>query len=141
MKRIASAVWQGDLKQGKGTVSTQSGVLKDTQYSFTTRFENGVGTNPEELIAAAHAGCYSMALSAFLGEAGFTPKKISTQASLTFDQVQGNWTITTIHLDTTASVPGIDKAKFDAVAEDAKAKCPVSRVLKANITLSVELEG
>jgi len=141
MKRIASAVWQGDLKQGKGTVSTQSGVLKDTQYSFTTRFENGVGTNPEELIAAAHAGCYSMALSAFLGEAGFTPKKISTQASLTFDQVQGNWTITTIHLDTTASVPGIDKAKFDAVAEDAKAKCPVSRVLKANITLSVKLEG
>jgi len=141
MKRIASAVWQGDLKQGKGTVSTQSGVLKDTQYSFTTRFENGVGTNPEELIAAAHAGCYSMALSAFLGEAGFTPKKISTQASLTFDQVQGNWTITTIHLDTTASVPGIDKAKFDAVAEDAKAKCPVSRVLKANITLSAKLEG
>jgi len=141
MKRTASAVWQGDLKQGKGTVSTQSGVLKDTQYSFTTRFENGVGTNPEELIAAAHAGCYSMALSAFLGEAGFTPKKISTQASLTFDQVQGNWTITTIHLDTTASVPGIDKAKFDAVAEDAKAKCPVSRVLKANITLSVKLEG
>jgi len=141
MKRIASAVWQGDLKQGKGTVSTQSGVLKDTQYSFTTRFENGVGTNPEELIAAAHAGCYSMALSAFLGEAGFTPKKISTQASLTFDPVQGNWTITTIHLDTTASVPGIDKAKFDAVAEDAKAKCPVSRVLKANITLSAKLEG
>jgi len=141
MKRTASAVWQGDLKQGKGTVSTQSGVLKDTQYSFTTRFENGVGTNPEELIAAAHAGCYSMALSAFLGEAGFTPKKISTQASLTFDQVQGNWTITTIHLDTTASVPGIDKAKFDAVAEDAKAKCPVSRVLKANITLSAKLEG
>jgi len=141
MKRTASAVWQGDLKQGKGTVSTQSGVLKDTQYSFTTRFENGVGTNPEELIAAAHAGCYSMALSAFLGEAGFTPKKISTQASLTFDQVQGNWTITTIHLDTTASVPGIDKAKFDAVAEDDKAKCPVSRVLKANITLSVKLEG
>ena len=141
MKRTASAVWQGDLKQGKGTVSTQSGALKDTQYSFTTRFENGVGTNPEELIAAAHAGCYSMALSAFLGQAGFTPKKISTDASLTFDQVQGNWTITTIHLDVRASVPGIDKAKFDAVAADAKAKCPVSRVLTASITLAANLEA
>src|SRR5438132_12355215 len=93
MKRTASAVWNGDLKQGKGTVSTQSGVLKDTQYSFSTRFESGTGTNPEELIAAAHAGCYSMALSAFLGQAGFTPKNISTQATLTFDQVEGNWTI------------------------------------------------
>src|SRR5690348_7604054 len=141
MKRTASAIWQGDLKQGKGTVSTQSGVLKDTQYSFTTRFENGVGTNPEELIAAAHAGCYSMALSAFLGQAGFTPKKISTQANLTFDQVQGNWTITTIDLEVRASVPGIDKAKFDAVAADAKAKCPVSRVLNANITLAATLEA
>jgi osmotically inducible protein OsmC len=141
MKRTASAVWQGDLKGGKGTVSTQSGVLKDTQYSFTTRFENGAGTNPEELIAAAHAGCYSMALSAFLGQAGFTPRNISTQASLTFDQVQGNWTITAIHLDTKASVPGIDKAKFDAVAADAKAKCPVSRVLNANITLTATLES
>jgi len=140
MKRTASAVWQGDLKQGKGTVSTQSGVLKDTQYSFTTRFENGTGTNPEELIAAAHAGCYSMALSAFLGQGGFTPKTISTQASLTFDQVQGNWTITAIHLEVRASVPGIDKAKFDAIAADAKAKCPVSRVLKAEITLSATLE-
>jgi osmotically inducible protein OsmC len=140
MKRTASAAWQGDLKQGKGTVSTQSGVLKDTQYSFTTRFENGTGTNPEELIAAAHAGCYSMALSAFLGEGGFTPKTISTQASLTFDQVQGNWTITAIHLDVRASVPGIDKAKFDAVAAEAKAKCPVSRVLNANITLAASLE-
>ena len=140
MKRTASAVWQGDLKQGKGTVSTQSGVLKDTQYSFTTRFESGAGTNPEELIAAAHAGCYSMALSAFLGQAGFTPKKISTQASLTFEQVEGNWTITAIHLEVRASVPGIDKAKFDAIAADAKAKCPVSRVLKAEITLSATLE-
>jgi lipoyl-dependent peroxiredoxin len=140
MKRTASAVWQGDLKQGKGTVSTQSGVLKDTQYSFTTRFENGAGTNPEELIAAAHAGCYSMALSAFLGQGGFTPKTISTQASLTFDQVQGNWTITAIHLDVRASVPGIDKTKFDAVAADAKEKCPVSRALKAEITLSATLE-
>jgi len=140
MKRTASAVWQGDLKQGKGTVSTQSGVLKDTQYSFTTRFESGAGTNPEELIAAAHAGCYSMALSAFLGQAGLTPKKISTQASLTFDQVEGNWTITAIHLEVRASVPGIDKAKFDAIAADAKAKCPVSRVLKAEITLSATLE-
>src|SRR5437879_2601992 len=94
MKRTASAAWSGDLKQGKGTVSTQSGVLKDTAYSFSTRFESGTGTNPEELIAAAHAGCYSMALSAFLGQAGFTPKNISPQATLTFDQVAGNWTVT-----------------------------------------------
>lgn len=122
-------------------MSTQSGVLRNTQYSFSTRFEGGTGTNPEELIAAAHAGCFSMALSAFLGQAGFTPKQISTEAALTFDQVQGNWTITTIHLEVKASVPGIDRAKFDAVAADAKAKCPVSRVLNANITMTATLES
>src|SRR3954470_5518001 len=103
MKRKASAVWKGGLKDGRGMISSDSGVLKDTQYSFTTRFENGTGTNPEELIAAAHAGCYSMALSAFLGQAGVTPNKISTHASLTFDQVEGNWTITAIHLEVRAS--------------------------------------
>src|SRR5580704_7885783 len=116
MKRTASAIWNGDLKQGKGTISTQSGVLKDTAYSFTTRFESGVGTNPEELIAAAHAGCFTMALSAFLGRAGFTPEKLSTQATLSLEQVQGNWTITGVHLDTTARVPGIGPEKFAEIA-------------------------
>lgn len=140
MKRTASAVWQGDLKQGKGTISTASGVLKDTQYSFTTRFENGPGTNPEELIAAAHAGCFSMALSAFLGKAGHKPERVATQASLTLDQVQGNWAITTIELSTTAKVPGIDRKEFDTIANDAKANCPVSRVLNAKITLTTKLE-
>src|SRR5436190_21677960 len=107
MKRTASAVWNGDLKQGKGALTTTSGVLKDSPYSFTTRFENGTGTNPEELIAAAHAGCFTMATSAFLGRAGFTPQKLSTQASLSLDQVEGNWTITAIHLDMKGTVPGI----------------------------------
>ncbi|MBV9674202.1 MAG: OsmC family protein [Verrucomicrobia bacterium] len=139
MKRTASAVWHGDLKQGKGTLSAQSGVLNKTQYSFTTRFENGIGTNPEELIAAAHAGCFTMALSAFLGRAGFTPDELSTQATLTFDQVDGDWTITTIHLDVSARVPGIDEAKFEEIADQAKAGCPVSRVLKADITLGKKL--
>jgi len=136
MVRTASARWAGGLKDGKGTVSTASGVLKDTQYSFSTRFENGVGTNPEELIAAAHAGCFTMALSAFLGAEGFKADELSTQATLTLEQVDGNWTITTIHLDLTGKVPGIDAAKFEEIADKAKAGCPVSRVLKADITLS-----
>ena len=105
MKRTASAAWSGDLKQGKGSVSTQSGVLKDTQYSFATRFENGIGTNPEELIAAAHAGCFTMATAAALGRAGFTPDKLATTASLTLEQVSGNWTITTVDLQMTARCP------------------------------------
>ena len=129
------------MKQGNGTISAASGVLKDPPYSFTTRFENGTGTNPEELIAAAHAGCFSMALSAFLGKEGFKPERVATNAALTLEQVQGNWTITAIHLDTKAKVPGIDKTKFEAVANDAKANCPVSRVLKANITLAANLES
>jgi lipoyl-dependent peroxiredoxin len=139
MKRTASAVWHGDLKQGKGTVSTQSGVLNKTQYSFSTRFENGVGTNPEELIAAAHAGCFAMALSHALGGEGFTPDELSVEATLALEQVSGNWTITTIHLDLTGKVPGISKEKFGEIADKAKAGCPVSRVLNANITLSKEL--
>jgi lipoyl-dependent peroxiredoxin len=139
MKRTASAVWYGDLKQGKGTVSTQSGVLKQTQYSFSTRFENGVGTNPEELIAAAHAGCFAMALSAFLGAEGFKPEELSAQATLTLEQVDGNWTITKSDLDLTAKVPGIDAAKFDEIADKAKAGCPVSRLLKAEISLTKKL--
>ena len=141
MKRTASAAWSGDLKQGKGTISTQSGVLKDTQYSFSTRFENGVGTNPEELIAAAHAGCFTMALAAALGRAGFTPQKLATNATVTLEQVSGNWTITTVDLQTSARVPGIDAKKFDEIAADAKANCPVSRVLNAKISLDAKLEG
>ena len=141
MKRTASAVWTGDLKQGKGSVSTQSGVLKDTQYSFATRFENGIGTNPEELIAAAHAGCFAMATSAALGKAGFTADKLATTAALTLEQVSGNWTITTVDLAMTAKVPGIDAKKFDEIANDAKANCPVSRVLNAKISLDAKLES
>lgn len=141
MKRTASAVWNGDLKQGKGTLSTQSGVLKTTPYSFSARFENGAATNPEELIAAAHAGCFTMQLSALLGKAGFTPEELSTEAALTLEQVAGTWTITTIHLELTARIPGIDAAKFREISKDAKANCPVSRVLNAGITLGAKLEG
>ena len=141
MKRTASAVWNGTLKEGKGTISSQSGVLKDTPYSFASRFGDAVATNPEELIAAAHAGCFTMALSNFLGTAGFPADRLSTNAAVTFEQVDGNWTITTIHLDLTAKVPKIDKAKFQELADTAKAKCPISRVLNAKITLAAKLEG
>ncbi|HZV32975.1 MAG TPA: OsmC family protein [Verrucomicrobiae bacterium] len=141
MKRTASATWNGDLKQGKGTLSAPGGVLNKTPYSFTSRFENGPGTNPEELIAAAHAGCFTMALSAFLGRAGFTPTELSTQATLSLEQVNGNWTITGIHLDLTGKVPGIDAPKFEEIAKDAKANCPVSRLLKADISLSAKLNA
>jgi len=140
MKRTGSAVWQGDLKNGKGALSTNSGVLKDTQYSFSTRFESGAGTNPEELIAAAHAGCFAMAFSAMLGKAGFTPDKVAAKADVSLEQVQGNWTITTINLQLDAKVPGIDRAKFEEVANDAKKNCPVSRALNANITLQATLQ-
>jgi osmotically inducible protein OsmC len=140
MKRTASATWVGDLKKGKGTVSTASNVLKDTPYSFSTRFENGTGTNPEELIAAAHAGCFTMALSAFLGVAGFTPDKLTTQATLSMEQEGQAWSITTIHLEVTAKIPGIEQAVFEEIAGNAKANCPVSKVLKANISMSAKLE-
>jgi osmotically inducible protein OsmC len=140
MQRTASAHWSGGLKDGKGTVSTASGVLKQTQYSFATRFENGVGTNPEELIAAAHAGCFSMALSAELGKAGFTPSSIDTNATLTMDKTDAGFTITAIHLDVHASIPNIDAAKFDEIANGAKKGCPVSRVLNANITMTANLK-
>ena len=139
MQRTASAHWAGGLKDGKGTVSTASGVLKQTQYSFSTRFENGAGTNPEELIAAAHAGCFSMALSAELGKAGFTPTAIDTNATLTMDKTDAGFTITAIHLDVKASIPNIDKAKFEEIANGAKKGCPVSRVLNANITMTATL--
>lgn len=141
MKRTASAVWSGDLKQGKGSLSTPSGVLKDSAYSFHTRFEQGAGTNPEELIAAAHAGCFTMATSAFLGKAGFTPEKLTTEASLTLEQVDGNWTITAIHLALNAKVPKIDEKKFQEIAAEAKANCPVSRLLNAKITLDAKLQS
>jgi osmotically inducible protein OsmC len=139
MQRTASAHWSGGLKDGKGTISTQSGVLSQTQYSFSTRFENGVGTNPEELIAAAHAGCFSMALSAQLGNAGMTPESIDTKATLTLDKTDAGFTITAVHLDVKVKIPGADKAKFDDAAQSAEKGCPVSRVLKADITMNAEL--
>lgn len=139
MKRTGSAVWTGNLKEGKGSVSTAGGALRETPYGFSSRFENGAGTNPEELIAAAHAGCFTMATSAALGRAGFTPDRLATEATVTLEQVQGNWTITTIHLKMDARVPGISKEKFAEIAGDAKANCPVSRVLKADITLEANL--
>ena len=140
MKRKASAVWQGGLKDGKGSISTESGVLKETQYSFSTRFENGIGTNPEELIAAAHAGCFSMAFSAELGKAGITPQSIHTTATITLDKTDAGFTVTESHLAMTAKIPGIDPAKFMAIANGAKAGCPISRLLKANITMDAKLE-
>jgi osmotically inducible protein OsmC len=140
MQRKASAVWRGDLKTGKGTISTESGTLKDTQYSFCTRFENGVGTNPEELIGAAHAGCFSMAFSAELGKAGLTPDSIQTTCTITFDKTDAGFTVTESHLDVTAKIPGADKAKALEIANAAKAGCPISRVLKANITMDAKIE-
>lgn len=139
MQRKASAHWSGGLKDGKGTVSTQSGVLNQTQYSFSTRFENGAGTNPEELIAAAHAGCFSMALSGQLGEAGMTAESIDTTATLTLEKTDAGFTITAIHLDLKARIPGADQAKFETAAKNAEKGCPVSRVLKANITMDAQL--
>jgi osmotically inducible protein OsmC len=141
MKRSASAMWTGSLKEGKGNFSGPSGVLKDTPYTFKSRFESDPQTNPEELIAAAHAGCFSMALSNFLGEAGFTPERIATTADLTLDTIDGKPTITTIHLKLSAKVPGIDQAAFEKSANDAKAGCPVSRVLNAKITMDAKLEN
>jgi osmotically inducible protein OsmC len=141
MVRKASAVWNGSLKEGKGTVSTESGVLSNAQYSFSTRFENGRGTNPEELIAAAHAGCFSMALSAQLGSAGITPESIETTATLTMEKLEAGFTITKIHLDVAARIPGNNKAAFDKAAAEAKAGCPISRLLKAEITMSSRLLG
>lgn len=139
MNRKASAVWNGGLKDGKGTISTESGALKQTQYSFGTRFENGVGTNPEELLAAAHAGCFSMALSGQLAGAGLTAEKIETTATVWFEKLADGWTISKIHLDVVARIPGAEKSKFDAAAAAAKAGCPISRVLKAEITMDARL--
>jgi osmotically inducible protein OsmC len=141
MKRTASAMWQGNLKEGKGNLTTPSGVLSQTAYSFHTRFEDGTGTNPEELIAAAHAGCFTMALSGILGGDGYTAKQLNTTANLTMENKEGGWTITAIHLDLRGQVPGIDQAKFEELAAKAKAGCPVSRVLNATITMTARLES
>lgn len=141
MKRIGSAIWQGDLKTGKGTVSTDSGVLSKTQYSFSTRFESGQGTNPEELIAAAHAGCFTMALSAQLGNAGLTPEKLETTATVTFDKQEAGWAVTGIHLAVTGKVPKADQAAWEKAAQGAKVGCPISRLLNTTITMEAKLEG
>jgi osmotically inducible protein OsmC len=140
MKRSGSAIWQGDLKSGKGTVSTESGVLSQTQYSFSTRFENGKGTNPEELVAAAHAGCFSMALSAQLGEAGLAPEKLETTATVTFDKTEAGWTVTNVHLNVKGKVPKADEAAWNKAAQGAKTGCPISRLFNATITMDAKLE-
>ena len=141
MVRKASAVWNGSLKEGKGTISTESGVLSNTRYSFSTRFENERGTNPEELIAAAHAGCFTMALSVQLGNAGMTAESLETTASVTLEKLEAGFTVTKIHLDVTARIPGADQAAFDKAAANAKAGCPISRLLKAEITMTATLAG
>jgi osmotically inducible protein OsmC len=135
-------VWNGSLKEGKGTISTESRVLSNAQYSFSTRFENGIGTNPEELVAASHAGCFSMALSAQLGNAGITPESIETTAAVTLEKTEAGFTVTKIHLDVTAKIPGVDAAAFQKAAQDAKTGCPISRLLKAaEITMTAKLAG
>jgi osmotically inducible protein OsmC len=141
MKRSASAEWQGDLKTGAGTVSTDSTVLSKTQYSFSTRFENGKGTNPEELIAAAHAGCFTMALSGQLGNAGLTPQELRTTATVTFEKVDAGWAVTQIHLDVKGKVPKADQAAWQKATEGAKTGCPISRLLNTKITMEAKLEG
>jgi lipoyl-dependent peroxiredoxin len=139
MQRTATARWQGGLKDGRGSISTQSGVLSNTQYSFSTRFEQGKGTNPEELVAAAHAGCFSMALSAQLEKAGIKAESIETTATVTLETRDTGFEVTESHLDVTARIPGADHKKFEAAANEAKAGCPISRVLKAKITMDARL--
>lgn len=141
MIRNASAEWNGGIRDGKGKISTDSGVLSDTQYSFSTRFEDGVGTNPEELIAAAHAGCFSMALSGQLGQAGLTAESIKTKSSVKLDKVEGGFAITSVHLEVRVRIPGADEAAFRTAANNAKSGCPVSKVLNAEITMDAQLEN
>ena len=141
IKRKGSAVWSGGLKDGKGTVSTQSGVLNQAQYGFNTRFENGAGTNPEELLAAAHAGCFTMALSAQLGEAGMTAQKLETTATVSLDKVDGGFAIPAVHLELVATIPGASDAAFQEAARKAKEGCPVSKLFNADITLDAELQA
>ena len=139
MQRKASAVWKGGLRDGRGTTSTESGALSNIIYSFDTRFENEKGTNPEELIAAAHASCFSMALSAQLVNAGMTPESIETTATVSLDKLEGGWTVTAVHLNVTALVLGATKAKFDLAATTAKTGCPISKLLNAKITMDARL--
>lgn len=139
MKRSASAAWRGDLKAGKGTVSTESGVLSQAQYSFGTRFESGKGTNPEELIAAAHAGCFTMALSAQLSNAGLVPEKLDTTATVQFEKLDAGWTVTKIHLDVRGTVPKADAAAWEKATTAAKTGCPISRLLNTTITMDAKL--
>ena len=140
MQRKASAVWRGGLKDGKGVISTDSGTLKETQYSFGTRFENGVGTNPEELIAAAHAGCFAMAFSAELGKVGLTPERISATATVTLDKTNEGFTVTQSHLDVAVKVPGANRDKVIEIANAAKAGCPISRLLNAKVTMDAKVD-
>ena len=139
MEKKASAVWLGSLKEGKGIVSTESGALASAPYGFNTRFEGVKGTNPEELIAAAHAGCFSMALSVQLGNAGLTAERIDTTATVTLEKLEQGWTITTVHLDVAAEVPNADATAFEKATNDAKAGCPISRLLNAKITMTAKL--
>ena len=139
MQRKSSAVWQGDLRSGKGSISTDSGTLKETQYSFSTRFENGVGTNPEELLAAAHAGCFTMALSAQLAGAGMVASKLETTCTISLEKVGEGFSITQSHLDLVATIPNADKAKFDTAVKNAESGCPVSKLFKAEITVAARL--
>ena len=141
MDKSASAHWEGSLKQGKGTISTESGALKQSPYGFNTRFESEPGTNPEELIGAAHAGCFSMAFSMLLGQEDFTPDSIDTQATVTLDKEGEGFAVTKVHLDMRARIPGIDQAKFEEIADKAKAGCPISKLLKAEISLDARLES
>jgi len=141
MKKTASAVWKGGLKDGKGTISTESGVLSNAPYGFKGRFEDGPGTNPEELLGAAHAGCFSMALSAQLGEAKMTAESIRTTATVTLDKVEGGFAITAVHLDLIAKIPGANRQAFETAANKAKTGCPLSKVLNAKITLDAKLEA
>ena len=139
LKRKASAVWNGSLKEGTGKISSDSGVLRDTKYSFNTRFEDGNGTNPEELIAAAHAGCFSMALSGQLTNAGHPPESIQTEATVKMEKTDAGFTVTNVHLEVVARVPGIDQAGFETAAGNAKTGCPISRLLNAEITMNAKL--
>lgn len=140
MQRKATAVWQGNLKEGKGTISTESGVLKQTSYSFCTRFENSKGTNPEELLAAAHAGCFAMALSNELGNAGMVPNSLEATATISLEKVSNGFAITKSHIDLVADIPGANKAKFEAAVKAAETGCPVSKLFKAEISVSVRLK-
>ena len=140
MDRKATAVWEGGLKDGKGTISTESKALSSLPYSFSTRFEDAAGTNPEELLAAAHASCFSMALAAQLGEAGIKPERIETKSTITLEKIASGFTVTRSHLDVAVKAPGADRAKVEGAAENAKTGCPLSKVLKADISMNARLE-